>query len=188
MNEKVKEAAGKGVLVAQNYHYHRNSPTSASTRTVLRAWRLRVRQLRNMIGLLMLYMGVIMKRIIAIFGVGLACAIAMSSGCAAAEDNVGHQSSVKAPFVVAAESDKPPQAKQPTDADKKALELRIQGSYKPTRVCTQSKAQIGACAAACAAKCIFGCFPSFSNAKGPDSEQCHSCVNQCMDKCTGCGT
>jgi hypothetical protein len=127
-----------------------------------------------------------MKRIIAIFGIGLACAIAMSSACVAAENNVGQQSSVEAPFVVAAETQtKQPQAKQPTDADKKALELKIQQNYKP-HACTQSKAQIGACAAACAAKCIFGCFPSFSNAKGPDSEQCHSCVNQCMEKCTGC--
>ena len=33
-----------------------------------------------------------MKRIIAIFGIGLACAIAMSSACVAAENNVGQQS------------------------------------------------------------------------------------------------
>lgn len=132
-----------------------------------------------------------MKRIIAIFSVSLACAVAMNSGCAAAENN---QSSAGSPIVVA-------QAKQPTDADKKKLSEDIQKHYKPgpgnksgmsggaTRMdsgsCTQSTAQIAACSAACSASCIFKCAPPASY---PWSSDCKTCVNGCMDKCTGCGT
>lgn len=131
-----------------------------------------------------------MKRIMATFGIGLACAIAMFSVCSAAENNAGHQSSAGSPIVVAAETQtKQPQAKQPTDADKRVLADKIQKSYKPQKVSKCGPTgQIAACSVACAAKCIFGCFPSFTNPKGPDSDACHSCVNPCMDKCTGCGS
>jgi hypothetical protein len=137
-----------------------------------------------------------MKRTIAIFAMGLACVIAMSSACAAAENNAKYQSSAGAPIVVA-------QAK-PTDADKKKLSDEIQQRYKPgpgsksavpsgaTRMdsgtSTSSSCggtgQIAACSAACSASCIFSCFPPNT----PWGSGCHSCVNTCMDKCTGCGT
>ena len=128
-----------------------------------------------------------MKRIIAIFGVGLACAIAMSSACAAAETNP-----------------------QPTEADKKGLSEAIQKRYTPgpgpkapvPGVNTQKMeagttttgkcgptGQIAACSVSCAAACIFNCMPSRANWLGsPWSSACHSCVNECMDKCTGCGS
>ena len=89
----------------------------------------------------------------------LACAIALSSACVAAEDNAGHQSSVEAPFIVAAETGKPKtNVKQPTAADKAALANQIQQRYKP-RVCTQSSGQIKACSVACSAALQF--FPVF---------------------------
>lgn len=138
-----------------------------------------------------------MKRTIAIFAVGLAWAIAMSSACAAAENNAEHQSSAGSPIVVAQAMPKP------TDADKKKLSEEIQKRYKPgpgsksalpnskmsadsgtASSCTQSTAQIAACSAACSASCIFQCFPPNT----PWGSGCHSCVNTCMDKCTGCGT
>jgi hypothetical protein len=141
-----------------------------------------------------------MNRTIAIFGVGLACVIAMSSACPAAENNAEHQSSARSPLVVA-------QAKQlqPTEADKKKLSEEIQKRYKPgpgskallpgqpkkeagtLSTCTGSTAQIAACSGACSASCIFKCFnPKEGNF--PWSADCHSCVNACMDKCTGCGS
>jgi hypothetical protein len=135
-----------------------------------------------------------MKRTIAIFAMGLACVIAMSSACAAAENNTEHRSSAGSPIVVA-------QAKQPTDADKKKLSDEIQQRYKPgpgkstvpsgaTRMDSGTTSscggtgQIAACSAACSASCIFSCFPPNT----PWGSGCHSCVNTCMDKCTGCGT
>lgn len=125
-----------------------------------------------------------MKRIFAILSVSLACAIALSSACVAAEDNAGHQSSVEAPFIVAAETGKPTtNVKQPTAADKAALANQIQQRYKP-RVCTQSSGQIKACSVACSAACIFPCFPGFTT--GPWSDACHTCVDRCMEHCTGC--
>src|SRR5581483_1139357 len=107
-----------------------------------------------------------MKRIIGVFSLVLACAVAMSSACAAAENN---KSSADSPIVVA-------QAKQPTDADKKKLSDEIQKHYKPgpgksnvpsgatrmdsgTNTCTQSTAQIAACSGACSASCILKCNP-----------------------------
>jgi len=135
-----------------------------------------------------------MKRIIAIFSFSVACAIAMNSACTAAENN---QSSAGSPIVVA-------QAKQPTDADKKKLSDDIKSHYKPgpgsksgmsggaggaTRMdagsCTQSSTVIAACSASCSAACIFKCAPPASY---PWSSDCKTCVNGCMDKCTGCGT
>jgi hypothetical protein len=131
-----------------------------------------------------------MKRTIAIFCMGLACAIAMSSACAAAENNAEHQSSAGSPLVVAAETNKP-QAKQPTEADKKTLSNQIQQRYKPQHVGTGKcggTGQIAACSASCSAACIFACFPSLSNPSGPWSDECHKCVDRCMDHCTGCGS
>jgi hypothetical protein len=124
-----------------------------------------------------------MKRIIAVFGLVLACAIAMNSVCAAAET-----------------------IPKPTDADKKGLAEAIQKRYKPgpgsTSPGTQKMeagttttgkcgptGQIAACSVACAASCIFDCMPSRANWTGsPWSSACHGCVNTCMDKCTGCGS
>jgi hypothetical protein len=55
-----------------------------------------------------------MERTIAMFAVGLACAIAMSSACAAAGNNAEHQISAGSPLVVAAA----------TEADKKKFSER----------------------------------------------------------------
>jgi hypothetical protein len=109
----------------------------------------------------------------------LACAVAMSSACRAAA----------------------------TDVDKKKLADDIQKHYKPgsgskssmstttksaspmssANSCTQSTGQIAACSAACAGSCIFQCSP-VPGGNFPWSNTCHTCVNACMDKCTGCGT
>jgi hypothetical protein len=128
-----------------------------------------------------------MKRIFAIFGVGLACAIAMSGACAAAENNAEHQAGP--PLVVAAETgqkQQPPVA-TPSEADKRILADQIQKRYRP-RVCTQSKGQIAACSVSCSAACIIACFPSLKNPSGPYSDECNKCVDKCMDRCTGCGS
>jgi hypothetical protein len=110
-------------------------------------------------------------------GVVLTCVIAMSSAFGAAEN-------------------------KPTDADKQKLSSEIQNRYKPGKGLSSSTSpmsssqksaagtcggtgQIAACSASCSAACIFQCFPSLSG--GPWSSACHSCVNGCMDKCTGCG-
>jgi len=133
-----------------------------------------------------------MKRTIAIFGMILAYAVTMSSIGAAAENKAEPQK----PIILA-------QAKQPTDADKKKLADEIQRHYKPgpgksstpsgtTRMdsgtassCTQSTAQIAACSGACSASCILKCNPVTGSF--PWSSDCKSCVNDCMDHCTGCG-
>ena len=129
-----------------------------------------------------------MKRTIVIFAVGLACVIAMSNACRAAESNAEHQSSAVSPIVVA-------QA-QPTEADKKKLSEEIQKRYKPgpgtktpmssgtTNTCGGT-GQIAACSVSCAAGCIFKCTPPAGTPWGSD---CKACVNPCMDKCTGCGS
>jgi hypothetical protein len=135
---------------------------------------------------------------------GLICAIAISSACAASENNLNHQSSAGSPIVVA-ETKQP----QPTEADKKALADAIEHRYKagPGKApaagplntqkmeagTTVNKcgptAQIAACSVSCAAACIFDCMPSRANWHGsPWSSACHGCVNTCMDKCTGCGS
>ena len=136
-----------------------------------------------------------MKRTIAIFAMGLACVIAMSSACAAAENNAERQSSAGSPIVVAQANP------QPTDADKRKLSDEIKQRYKPgpgkstapsgttpmasgTASSCGGTGQIAACSAACSASCIFSCFPPNT----PWGSGCHSCVNTCMDKCTGCGT
>ena len=132
---------------------------------------------------------------------GLICAIAMLGVCAAAENNAEHQSSAGSPIIVA-ETAQP----KPTEADKRGLADAIQHRYKPgpgakapannmtqkmeagtVNTCGPT-GQIAACSVACAASCIFDCMPSRANWRGsPWSSACHSCVNTCMDKCTGCG-
>jgi hypothetical protein len=139
-----------------------------------------------------------MKRIIAIFGVGLACAIAMISARAAAENDAEHQNWARSPLVVAQET-------QPTDADKKKLSEEIQKRYtlKPVpkggslpggtnrmsagslEKCAElTKTVAAACATASAAACIKPCFPVIGS--GPLGDECQSCVKKYMDKCTGC--
>jgi hypothetical protein len=138
-----------------------------------------------------------MKRIIAIFAVGLACAIAMSSARAAPENNAQHRSSAAGSPVVVAQANVVV-AQANTEADKKNLSDEIQKRYKPgsgrntpmssgaTNTCGGT-GQIAACAASCAAACIFSCSP-FPKGNTPWSATCHNCVNPCMDKCTGCGS
>ncbi|MGP0083246.1 MAG: hypothetical protein ACLP0B_06435 [Steroidobacteraceae bacterium] len=129
-----------------------------------------------------------MRRTIAIFAVGLACAVAMISACAAAENNAEHQNSAGSPIVVAAETNKPTQS---TEADKKKLSDQIQERYKPKMHVGSGKcggtAQIAACSVSCSAACIFSCSP-YPLGNTPWSSTCHSCVDTCMDKCTGCGS
>jgi len=120
-----------------------------------------------------------MKRMIAMFGVGLACAIAMSSACATAENYAENQISAGLPLVLAAA----------TEADKKKFSEDIQKHYKPApakaSVCTGSTGRIAACSVSCSAACIIECSPPKSV---PWGSNCEHCVNPCMDKCTGCGS
>jgi hypothetical protein len=146
-----------------------------------------------------------MRRTIAIFIMGLICAIAISNARAASDNNLDQQNSAGRPVVVAQANQPQP---KPTEADKKGLADAIQQRYKPgpgakapaNSMSTQKMqadtagkcgptVQIAACSGACAAECIFNCMPSRVNWRGsPWSSDCHSCVNKCMDKCTGCGS
>jgi hypothetical protein len=133
-----------------------------------------------------------MRQIVHIVGIALFCAIAISNAGAASETGGGRYSlSAVAQQVVKPAEENTTKIEvvqdEPTQEQKNTLNDFIQQHYKMDAEAASScggTGQIAACSGACSAACIFKCFPPNT----PWDEGCKTCVNACMDKCTGCGS
>jgi hypothetical protein len=126
-----------------------------------------------------------MRQIVHIVGIALFCAIAISNAGAASETGGGRY---LADVKTGENTTKIEIAQdEPTQEQKNTLNDFIQQHYKMNAEAASScggTGQIAACSGACSAACIFKCFPPNT----PWDEGCKTCVNACMDKCTGCGS